>query len=43
MDENLGTDFLTIEDENGETFELEVLGSFEVNGKEYMAALPADM
>lgn len=43
MDENLGTDFLTIEDENGETFELEVLGSFDVNGKEYMAALPADM
>ena len=30
-------------EENGETFELEVLGSFEVNGKEYMAALPADM
>lgn len=43
MDENLGTSFLTIEDENGDTFELEVLGSFEVNGKDYMAALPADM
>ena len=36
-------DLLTIEDENGETFDLEVLGSFEVNGQEYLAALPADM
>ena len=42
MDEDLGMDLLTIEDENGETFDLEVLGSFEVNGQEYMAALPAD-
>ena len=43
MDEELGMDLLTIEDENGETFDLEVLGSFEVNDQEYMAALPADM
>ena len=43
MDEDLGMDLLTIEDENGETFDLEVLGSFEVNGQEYLAALPADM
>ncbi len=43
MDDTMGMDLLTIEDENGETFELEVLGTFEVNGKEYMAALPADM
>ena len=43
MDENLGMDLLTIEDENGETFDLEVLGSFEVNGQEYLASLPADM
>ena len=43
MDEELGMDLLTIEDENGETFDLEVLGSFEVNNQEYMAALPADM
>ncbi len=43
MDDTMGMDLLTIEDENGETFELEVLGTFEVNGKEYLAALPADM
>ena len=43
MDDTQGFDLLTIEDENGETFELEVLGTFEVNGQEYMAALPADM
>ena len=43
MDEDLGMDLLTIEDENGETFDLEVLGSFEVNGQEYLASLPADM
>lgn len=43
MDDTQGLDLLTIEDENGETFELEVLGTFEVNGQEYMASLPADM
>ncbi len=43
MDDTMGMDLLTIEDENGETFELEVLGTFDVNGKEYLAALPADM
>ena len=43
MDDTMGMDLLTIEDENGETFDLEVLGSFEVNNQEYMAALPADM
>ena len=43
MDEDLGMDLLTIEDENGDTFDLEVLGSFEVDGREYLASLPADM
>ena len=43
MSEEFGSDFLTIEDENGETFEMEVLGTFEYNGNEYLAALPADM
>ena len=43
MDDDFGMDLLTIEDENGETFDLEVLDTFELNGKEYLAALPADM
>lgn len=43
MSEEFGSDFLTIEDENGETFEMEVLGTFEYNDNEYLAALPADM
>ena len=43
MSETFGNDFLTIEDEDGSVFELEVLGTFEHDGKEYLAALPADM
>ena len=43
MSETFGNDFLTIEDEDGSVFELEVLGTFEHNDNEYLAALPADM
>ncbi len=43
MNEDFGSDFLTIEDEEGNTYELEVLGTFERYDQEYMAALPADM
>lgn len=43
MSDEFGANYLTIEDENGDTFELEVLDTFEVSGQEYMAALPADM
>ena len=43
MSETFGNDFLTIEDEDGSVFELEVLGTFECEDKEYLAALPADM
>lgn len=43
MNEDFGADMLTIEDEEGNLFELEVLGSFEHNDQEYLAALPADM
>jgi uncharacterized protein YrzB (UPF0473 family) len=43
MSDEFGANYLTIEDENGDTFELEVLDTFEVAGQEYMAALPADM
>ena len=43
MSETFGNDFLTIEDEDGSVFELEVLGTFECGDQEYLAALPADM
>lgn len=43
MSEDFGSDYLTIMDEDGGTFELEVLGDFELDGQAYMAALPADM
>ena len=43
MSETFGNDFLTIEDEDGSVFELEVLGTFEHGEQEYLAALPADM
>ncbi|MBS1402020.1 MAG: DUF1292 domain-containing protein [Oscillospiraceae bacterium] len=43
MSEEFGNDYLTIEDEEGNTFELEVLGGFDFEDRAYMAALPADM
>lgn len=43
MSEEFGNDYLTIEDQDGNTFELEVLGGFDFEDHAYMAALPADM
>ena len=43
MDEDLGSSFITIEDEDGNEFELEQLATLEYNGQEYSAFLPADM
>ena len=43
MSEAFGSDYLTIEDEDGNEFELEVLDEFELDGQSYLAALPADM
>ena len=43
MSEAFGSDYLTIEDEDGNEFELEVLNEFELDGQDYLAALPADM
>ena len=37
-----GSDFITISDEEGNSFELEHLDSFELDGQQYMAFLPAD-
>lgn len=37
MAEEYGSDFITIEDEDGTEFELEVLSSIEYNGQTYLA------
>ena len=41
MAENYGSDFITIVDEDGTEFELEVLSTIEFNGAEYLAVIPA--
>lgn len=43
MSEDFGSDFVTIIDDDGQEFELEVLDSMEYNGESYVAFLPADM
>ena len=41
MSEDFGSDFITIVDEDGTEFELEVLTTLEYNGCSYMAVIPA--
>ena len=41
MAEDFGSDFITIVDEDGTEFELEVLTTLEYNGCNYMAVIPA--
>ena len=41
MSDNYGSDFITIVDEDGTEFELEVLSSLEYNGCTYLAVIPA--
>ncbi|MBQ8026101.1 MAG: DUF1292 domain-containing protein [Oscillospiraceae bacterium] len=43
MSEDFGSDFITIIDDDGQEFELEVLDSMDYNGETYMAFLPANM
>ena len=43
MDNHYGSDFMTIVDEDGTEFELEVLSSIEYNGCTYLAVIPAGM
>ena len=42
MQDEYGSDFLTIEDEDGTQYELEVLTTLEYNGCTYLAVIPAD-
>ena len=41
MIDHYGSDFITIVDEDGEEYELEVLTSVEYNGQTYMAVIQA--
>ena len=41
MENQYGSDFMTIVDEDGTEFELEVLSSLEYNGFTYLAVVPA--
>ena len=41
MSDEYGSDFITIVDEDGTEFELEVLSTLDYNGSEYLAVIPA--
>lgn len=43
MDEDFGGSFITIEDDEGNEIELEVLDTLEYEGTDYVLFLPADM
>ena len=43
MSEEYGPDFITLTDDDGNEFELEHLGTLELNGTVYMSFVPADM
>lgn len=42
MHDQYGSDFITIVDDDGTEFELEVLSTIEYNGATYLAVIPAD-
>ncbi|MBR5122625.1 MAG: DUF1292 domain-containing protein [Anaerotignum sp.] len=42
MSDQYGSDFITIVDEDGTEYELEVLSTLEYNGCTYMAVIPAE-
>ncbi len=43
MDDDYGASFITVEDDDGNEIELEIVDSMEMDGKEYVLFLPADM
>ena len=42
MQDKFGSDFMTIVDEDGTEYELEVLSTIEYNGSTYLAVIPAN-
>lgn len=43
MEQQFGDDFITITDEDGQEYELEVLATVEYNGATYLGVCPADL
>ncbi len=43
MEDIYGSDFMTISDEDGTEYELEVLSTLEWNGSAYLAVIPAGL
>lgn len=43
MEDLYGSDFMTIVDEDGTEYELEILSTLEYNGSDYLAVIPAGM
>ena len=43
MEDHFGSDYMTIVDEDGEEFELEILTTMEWSGSTYLAVIPAGM
>ena len=43
MENRYGSDYITISDEDGTEYELEVLSTLEYNGATYLAVIPADL
>ena len=41
MEDQFGSDFITIVDEDGQEYELEVLSTLEYDGNTYLAVIPA--
>ena len=41
MEDQFGSDFITIVDEDGQEYELEVLSTLEYDGSTYLAVIPA--
>ena len=41
MEDQYGSDFITISDEDGTEYELEILATLEWNGSSYIAVIPA--
>ena len=42
MENQYGSDYITISDEDGKEYELEILSTIEYNGATYLAVIPAD-
>ena len=43
MEDQFGSDFITIVDEDGQEYELEVLSTLEYDGNTYLAVIPAGL